>query len=360
MPGVDQSAEHAVSVSILGGICAPVGEGWRMKPERTRPANAQEVLPMRSIWLGRNVLWRALAGAGLAFSAALTPVASAPAVTPVMWRAQVGSQAGQQAIQALAFFPTDVFVNVGDTITWNFASQEPHTVTFVPAGQTPPGAGAPATPDNSPFTGSELINSGVMTAPGGSYSIVFNATGDFNYLCLIHPKTMSARVHVNPAGSPYPLTQAFYDRQARQQSGLLLEDGNAIRETSQDTAQATGKVITGGGDAQSFVARFLPASKRIKVGDSVTWDNPDSITPHTVTFGPSPSTAPAGLDSAGHATISANPVTTTISSGLIGVRRALGTDFTVTFTAPGTYTYFCSLHGGLGMTGTIVVSNNQD
>jgi plastocyanin len=39
------------------------------------------------------------------------------------------------------------------------------------------------------------------------------------------------------------------------------------------------------------------------------------------------------------------------------VRRPLGTDFSVTFTAAGTYPYFCSLHADLGMVGTIVVAN---
>ncbi|MBV9175080.1 MAG: hypothetical protein JOZ81_33925, partial [Chloroflexi bacterium] len=112
---------------------------------------------------------------------------------------------------------------------------------------------------------------------------------------------------------------------------------------------------TGGGDGQVFVARFLPAVQRVRVGDTVTWTNPDSISPHTVTFGPAPANvaAPAGNDASFHATISA-PVTSTVSSGFIGVRRA-STDFSVTFVAPGTYSYFCALHAALGMTGTIVV-----
>ena len=102
---------------------------------------------------------------------------------------------------ALAFLPTDVFVNVGDTITWNFDAAEVHTVSFLAPGQTPPPAGtAPKTGDNFACDGTQFVNSGILTGPGTSYSVAFNATGDYNYLCLIHVKTMTARVHVNPAG----------------------------------------------------------------------------------------------------------------------------------------------------------------
>jgi plastocyanin len=206
----------------------------------------------------------------LALTAALTPVVAAPAVVPVGWRAEVGAQADRQALQALAFFPTDVFVNVGDTITWNFDAAEVHTVSFLAPGQTPPPAGtAPKTGDHFAYDGTQFVNSGILTGPGTSYSVVFNATGDYNYLCLIHVKTMTARVHVNPAGSPYPHTQAFYDRQARDQARLLLDEGRSIREDSRDTAQATQKVVTGGGGAQVFLARFVPQQKRVHVGDTV-------------------------------------------------------------------------------------------
>ena len=109
-----------------------------------------------------------------------------------------------------------------------------------------------------------------------------------------------------------------------------------------------------------FIARFIPEVRKVHLGDTVTWTNPDSITPHTVTLGPTPNSGAVGLDSPGHATISSNPVTTSVSSGLIGVRRPLGMDFSVTFTAPGTYSYFCSLHGPLGMVGTIVVTKDDD
>ncbi|MBV9544081.1 MAG: hypothetical protein JOY61_06865, partial [Chloroflexi bacterium] len=53
----------------------------------------------------------------VAVASASNPLAPPVPSQPVTWQAHAGAQTGDQAIQALAFFPTDVFVNVGDTIT---------------------------------------------------------------------------------------------------------------------------------------------------------------------------------------------------------------------------------------------------
>jgi plastocyanin len=70
---------------------------------------------------------------------------------------------------------------------------------------------------------------------------------------------------------------------------------------------------------------FVPARLTVKAGTTVTWRNEDDI-PHTVT-----------------------------SSARLFKSKALDTDdsFSFTFTEPGTYEYFCSLHPR--MTATIVV-----
>ena len=70
---------------------------------------------------------------------------------------------------------------------------------------------------------------------------------------------------------------------------------------------------------------FVPARLTVKAGTTVTWRNEDDI-PHTVT-----------------------------SAARLFKSKALDTDdsFSFTFTDPGTYEYFCSLHPR--MTATIVV-----
>jgi len=80
-------------------------------------------------------------------------------------------------------------------------------------------------------------------------------------------------------------------------------------------------------DASVKIANFTFAPKRltVKIGTTVTWSNDDDI-PHTIA-------SAAGLFKS----------------------MALDTDdsFSFTFTQPGSYEYFCSLHPR--MTGTIVV-----
>ena len=80
-------------------------------------------------------------------------------------------------------------------------------------------------------------------------------------------------------------------------------------------------------DASVKIANFTFAPKRltVKIGTTVTWSNDDDI-PHTI------ASAVGQFKS-----------------------RALDTDdsFSFTFTQPGSYEYFCSLHPR--MTGTIVV-----
>jgi len=70
---------------------------------------------------------------------------------------------------------------------------------------------------------------------------------------------------------------------------------------------------------------FVPARLTVKAGTTVTWRNEDDI-PHTIT-----------------------------SAARLFKSKALDTDdsFSFTFTDPGTYEYFCSLHPR--MTATIVV-----
>lgn len=77
--------------------------------------------------------------------------------------------------------------------------------------------------------------------------------------------------------------------------------------------------------------QFMPATLQATVGATVTWSH-NGGTQHTVT-----------ADDA------------SFDSGVLNP----GDMFTTTFTAPGTYPYYCDFHGGpggQGMSGTIVVS----
>ena len=47
------------------------------------------------------------------------------------WQASAGVQTTDEGIQALAFLADELWVHVGDSITWTFPTPEIHTVTFL-------------------------------------------------------------------------------------------------------------------------------------------------------------------------------------------------------------------------------------
>jgi plastocyanin len=138
------------------------------------------------------------------------------------WEAKVGG-GGDSTVRIQGFFPAGLTVKVGDTVKWTHrAPHEPHTVSFIGAGEAPPedpvGQFADGRPKfgQSPMTllpqgghvwsGKGWVNSGFMGGfvPGEpmEYSLTFDAPGDFMYYCLIHGDSkgngMAAKLTVSP------------------------------------------------------------------------------------------------------------------------------------------------------------------
>jgi plastocyanin len=88
-----------------------------------------------------------------------TPDAT-PDATPV---AATGGEASVTIVN-LAFDPANLEVTVGTTVTWTNAEAIPHTVTAA----------------GGEF-GSEILNE------GDTFSHTFNAAGEFDYICAVHP-----------------------------------------------------------------------------------------------------------------------------------------------------------------------------
>lgn len=137
--------------------------------------------------------------------------------------------------------------------------------------------------------------------------------------------------------------------------------------TTSGTSPAAAAVAAGGvalragissaASGQVAVLEFLPERARVAVGAPVTWTFP-STEPHSVTFVPVGSPQPRYQTDASLATATppTGPVTATtfVNSGLLPRPDSTGVpSFTVTFAAPGTYTYFCILHPN--MVGTLEV-----
>ena len=89
-------------------------------------------------------------------------------------------------------------------------------------------------------------------------------------------------------------------------------------------------VSTAAGTVQASMAQraFTPATIQAKVGDVITWTNSDTL-PHTATLKDDPACS-----------------TETLSPGATG---------SLTFSAAGTYPFFCKIHSD--MTGTIEVTS---
>jgi plastocyanin len=144
-----------------------------------------------------------------------------------------------------------------------------------------------------------------------------------------------------------------------------------------DHLQQTYTVLVGLDDKTSGAAidAYFPATIHIHVGDTVVWKkNSNEI--HTVTFLGSMTKAPellVPMPNAPQGAMMINPQagfpamskdatydgSTYANSGIIGPDQGQATQFSLTFTKAGSYTYTCVVHGVEDMTGTVVVDDGS-
>jgi len=303
-------------------------------------------------------------------------LAAAPALA-TDWHATVGAQSKDKERQALAFLPNEIWIHVGDTVSWTFNADEIHTITFLADGQVRPPfpVGCPGvSASGASFDGSTCVTSPPFSS-GQSFSVLFPAAGNFKLVCLVH-EDMTGVVHVLDTNVPLPHDQRFYDHEAAREAQDLLSAPDLMNGHKHDggpnaVAAGVGKVMAnGGGHDTVSLMRFSQPELVIHAGQTVEWTNDDPITPHTITFGEEPQNPmpPSGnvtvdTDGALHATISST--SDNVHPGFIvsapqeriGLPQApLGkTRFRITFTNSGVYPYICALHDELGMKGRIVV-----
>ena len=83
---------------------------------------------------------------------------------------------------SLTFDPAEIMIPPGTTVTWQNASQMPHTATGDPE-QNPVGEANPdyvSLPEGAEPWGSELLQ------PGESFSHRFDTPGEYRYICIPH------------------------------------------------------------------------------------------------------------------------------------------------------------------------------
>ncbi len=220
----------------------------------------------------------------VAEQSAAQPAPAAPAQpTAAAQQPAPAAGAAEVAIGDNTFTPKELSVPVGTTVVWKHGGQRKHTVTA---------------DDNS-------FNSGTLEA-GGSFKQTFDKPGTYAYFCEFHGGAggggMAGVIKVGDGGAQQP---------AAQQPAAQQPAPQAVAVSMKDF-------------------EFGPQEIKVKVGDTITWQN-DGAKPHS-------------------ATASDGSFDTAIFQP--------GEKKSVTFSKAGTFKYYCQLHGtpqGNGMVGTVIV-----
>ncbi len=299
------------------------------------------------------------------------------------------------------FYPRKVAIVKGDAVRFKW-TQGFGDVAFVPKGEpTPPLAspdpdqpvagatdaagaamwfnGQPNLTLNFPalvpsggkkITGKRFVSSGFATeGPQKPWKVEFPKAGTYTMTSVLHP-TLSMRVKVKASDRGVPSARQDARRVARQVKAVTKRARKLVRFEG-----PAGNVVRAGNDAGGTAQiAFFPARKTISVGESVRFAMPkDSVELHNVAFGPKDyldehmqrffgpvvepfvvyrSEAPGALltHSAG---VHGNGY---VNTGLLDSvdDSPFPAGDTVTFSQPGTYTYYCAVHGN-EMKGEIVV-----
>lgn len=137
--------------------------------------------------------------------------------------------------------------------------------------------------------------------------------------------------------------------------------------SASDTTTSGGVTVRAGvnapKDANVAVLQYLPARIKVKVDTPVTWTWKGTIEPHSVTFlKPGQQLPPPGDPSVFGPTPPTGPYdgTTFVNSGLQPLGPAPATPFTMSFSKPGKFSYYCVIHPTMVGQIDVVASGKTD
>ncbi len=330
-------------------------------------------------------LWNTMRSKALATASALLLFASASSAArsaATNWTVLVGGQTPDVSVYANGFFPRELTIHTGDTVVFQFAGF--HNVTFLSGAAPPPlaikdGSGYDGNPQvffpagSSTYDGTGFHNSGVP--PGDkpfSYSLTFTKAGRYEYACTLHPGMTGIIDVVDGAVAETPdaaIARGKAERAATLAAGMKAYDGT----TPQTSGSNVVVTLLGSSRDRYSVLRFTRDPLVVPAGTIVTWRVNDPFEVHTVTF---PSGAqlpqfisaqpqPGGLPKIILSTAALTPTSATtydgtgwINSGLLGAPGAPShapSSFSLTFTKPGRYVYWCLVHDEAHQEGVIIV-----
>jgi plastocyanin len=348
----------------------------------------------------RRLIVPAIAGAVLLIPAAAAQAATKDAFAGTPPKGLV--KGVPEFVTDNAFYPKRTVVHKGDKVAFRILGF--HTVTLAPKGKAPglflpdptkpvagvkdaagadfwfngnpsvgvnPLAAAPA--GGHTFDGSELVGSGLPAGPPKPFKVKFTKQGTYTVFCALHPG-MKGTVVVKAKKAH--ITTKKQDKQAIKKQARAAS--KLAKKLVAGQGVPSGLTVKAGNDKKGIAAlAFFPAAKSVKVGQQVTFTVSNNTTEtHNIAFAPEAYAnelagaflGPAGIDPR---TLypSQPPGTPLVVDGAVHGNGFVNTGMlddvaatplrksaTVSFSKPGTYQYFCIVHGAQ-MKGQITVTN---
>lgn len=294
---------------------------------------------------------------------------------------QVGVGVGDGTVAGNVYAPGEFTVAVGDSVTFEIQSDEPHSITFGagPEGVSPDewdntyGAIPDFTPQdlgNNDYDGTGFLNTGIIVRTSTA-SVTFTEPGSYDFFCVIHDG-MTGTVDVVDEGEDTTSQEEADAAAAETQTAILdavapLEQSvlDSVETETRSDGTKIHKIFTnsvqdpapqpGGGIGYLELLRFVPPELDITAGDTVVWQ---ATSFHTVTFLGEDSD-PSMLDpfAPGEKPSDEYDGKSLYNSGFLGPPGVgLPSEFELTFPDAGEFPYLCLLHGELGQVGTIKVA----
>jgi plastocyanin len=303
----------------------------------------------------------------------LAPIPASAAQTT--WNITVGGENFASFASLNRFYVSDITVHPGDLVNFNWAGF--HTVTFNPPADksvldyvTPPGL----TGSTTLATPATFVNGTPGGGPGSPFppppfTLTIGASlpnGTYHFQCMLH-QYMHGSIRVTRGDLPSTDAQ----NQARAHAQMAADIARSValnnallRRDSEDGA------LVGAGDRTIDFINYYPSEVRVQAGEAVTFKLADFGDPHSVTFGyananpplsppgeifastPSPATYGGGDLNSGYLMSRSMFKYWNLAGKLPGFTRR--SEYTIKFTTPGTYGFYCTLHGGILPNGTVV------
>ena len=307
-------------------------------------------------------------------TAGLGAVATIPAAAGTnTWNITVGGENFATATSLNRFYISDVTVHPGDLVNFNWAGF--HTVTFnPPAGKSvldyvfPPGLSGSTTLETpTTFVNGIPAGGGPGSPPPDPFTLTIGKdlpNGTYHFQCMLH-QYMHGAIHVTRGNLP-SLDSDNHTRGLAQMNADLARAAALNARLSHRGDE--GEALVGAGDHTIDLINYYPTEVRVKAGVQVTFKLADFGDPHSVTFGyataplsppgeifasaPSPATYGGGDLNSGYLMSKSMFKYWNLAGKLPGFTRR--SEYTITFTTPGTYGFYCTLHGGILPNGTVV------